>query len=207
MKNKLIIVAGCSGSGKTTVSKSISDSFNKKDVQTICLDRFYKKTAKDMPKCEKSGHPNFDHPDAIDWTLLRKCLKNLLAGKTTKLPAYDYVRHVRKTKPDIVKPTKIIILEGVLSLYDKKINNLAELKIFVDTYIDECFARRAKRDQVERGRTLESIVLQWTESVKPMYDKYVKPNRWSADFLMPWDNKNKQSLKYLIAAIKTVLKD
>ena len=207
MKNKLIIVAGCSGSGKTTVSKTIKDSFNKKDVQIICMDRFYKKSPKYMPKTEKSRHPNFDHPDSFDWPILRRCLKDLLNNKSTRLPVYDYIKHVRLDKTELAKPTKIIILEGVLALNDEKVNELAELKLFVDTHTDECFTRRLKRDQEERGRTIESIVLQWTESVKPMYDKYVKPIRWSSDFLIPWDKPNQHSLNYLIAAIKSVLKD
>lgn len=205
MKNKLIIVAGCSGSGKTTVSKAVLKAFKKGDAQIICIDRFYKKSQKYMPKTDKSGNANFDHPDAIDWPLLRSCLTLLLNGKSAKLPCYDYIKHVRMSKTLTVKPTRIIILEGVLGLYDKQINKMAELKIFVDTHSDECFARRLKRDQQERGRSLESIVLQWIESVKPMYDKYVKPSRWSADLLLPWDTNNQKSLKYLAVAIENIL--
>lgn len=204
MKNKLIIVAGCSGSGKSYVSKTILHSFRKKDAQIICMDRFYKKSASLMPKVKKSGNPNFDHPDAIDWQTLIKCLTSLLNGKTTLVPKYDYVHH-KRIKGEKLKPSKIIILEGVLALLNNKINKMAELKIFVDTSTNQCFIRRLKRDKAERGRSTKSIINQWTESVKPMYDIYVKPKRWVADFLLPWDKRNANSLKYLSAAVQMLL--
>lgn len=205
MKNKLIIVAGCSGSGKTTVSQKIKNSFENNDAQILCMDRFYKPSAKFMPIVKKTGKPNFDHPDSFDWTLLRRCLKSLLNGKATYVPSYDYKTHTRNKKMDFIKPTQIIIFEGFLALYDDKINNLAELKIYVDTSMDECFIRRLKRDQIERGRSAQSVVQQWTHSVKPMYDIYVKPRRWVAHFLMPWDKPNNKSIEYIIAAIKSKL--
>lgn len=207
MKNKLIIVAGCSGSGKSTVSQEIKSSFKAKDAQILCMDRFYKSSASQMPKVKESGNPNFDHPNAFDWPLLRKCMKDLIDNKTTKVPRYNYKIHKREKKWDIIKPTKVIIFEGVLTLYDDKINNLAELKIFVDTSMNESFIRRLHRDQKERKRSVESIVTQWTESVKPMYDTYVKPRRWVADFLIPWDKRNDNSIRYLIAAVKTILRN
>ncbi len=205
MKNKLIIVAGCSGSGKTTVSKKIRNIFAKKDAQIICVDRFYKTHAHLMPTL-RNGHPNFDHPDSIDWTLLRKCIKSLLEGKQVLVPNYNYKTHKREKKYELTKSTKILIFEGFLALYDKEINNIAEIKIFVDTDIKECFKRRVLRDQKERGRTLESIKTQWNESVVPMYNKYVKPMRWASDIVLPWDRENKKSIKYLISAIKSQIK-
>lgn len=206
MKNKLIIVAGCSGSGKSSVSKRIKNSFKKSDAQIICMDRFYKAKASMMPKVAKSGDPNFDHPNAFDWPLLKKCLNDLLNNKSTRVPFYDYKTHSRLSRTELVKPTRIIIFEGVLTLFDDAINNMAELKVYVDTSMDECFIRRLNRDQKQRKRTVESIVRQWTESVKPMYDMYVKPRRWVSDFLIPWDKKNSNSIRYLIAAIKSELK-
>lgn len=205
MKNKLIIVAGCSGSGKTTVAKRIKDIFKQKDAQIICLDHFYKKSASAMPKLE-NGHPNFDHPKSFDWTLLKNCLKDLINDKTTLVPDYDYKIHHRKKYFDAIKPTKIIIFEGFLSLYDKEINDLAELKIFVDTDIKDCYKRRLERDQKERGRTAASVYQQWNESVVPMYNKFVKSKRWVADIVLPWDRENKKSIQYLISAIKSQIK-
>lgn len=202
MKNKLIIVAGCSGSGKSTVSKRIKNSFGKNDAQIICMDRFYKCCAAVMPKVKKTGNPNFDHPDAFDWKLLRKSLKDLLNGKTIKAPIYNYKIHKREKKTHEIKPTKILIFEGFLALYDKVIKEMADLKIFVNTPLNLCFQRRLVRDQKERRRTKESINQQWNESVVPMYKKYVQPHIWSADILLPWDKENHNSIKYVLPAIK-----
>lgn len=199
------MVAGCSGSGKSHVSQAILHSFSKNEAQIICLDRFYKKNASLMPKVKESGNPNFDHPDSIDWPLLYKCLSNLLNGRKCVVPKYDYVHHKRLAKGELIQPTKVLILEGVLALYSAKCNRLAELKLFVDTSIDLCLSRRIERDTVERGRTTKSVLTQWNESVKPMYHKYVKPRRWVSDFLIPWDKPNKNSLKYLTAALKAIL--
>lgn len=201
MKNKLIIVAGCSGSGKSTVSSKIKQSFGQNKAQIICMDRFYKTNSAKMPKLS-NGHVNFDHPDAFDWLLLRKCLKSLLNNKPTKVPVYDYATHQRKKESELVKPTKIIVFEGFLALYDKTFNDMAELKVYVDTSLEECFKRRLERDQKQRNRTTQSVKLQWNESVVPMFNKYVKPNINVADFLLPWEKTNTKSLNYLIAAIK-----
>ncbi|XQP55085.1 MAG: uridine kinase [Mycoplasmoidaceae bacterium] len=207
MKNKLIIVAGCSASGKTTVASKIKNSFSKGKAQIICLDRFYKQSAKAMPKVAKTGNANFDHPNAFDWKLFEKCLTSLLNNKPTLIPVYDYTTHKRKEKWTLVKPTPIIILEGVLVLYDDFANGTAALKIYVDTSLDTCFKRRLQRDQKDRARTVASIREQWNESVLPMFKKYVKAQRWIADFILPWDKPNRTSLNYLITAIKQQLKD
>ncbi|MBQ0045626.1 MAG: uridine kinase [Mycoplasma sp.] len=202
MKNKLIIVAGCSGSGKSTVSSKIKQSFGEKKAQIICMDRFYKVNASKMPKVKKTGHANYDHPNSFDWVLLRKCLRSLLNDKPTKVPVYDYTIHSRKKELELIKPTRIIIFEGFLALYDKVFNDMAELKVYVDTSLEKCFRRRLQRDKKQRKRTEKSIRIQWNESVVPMFNKYVKPNIKVADFLLPWERKNTKSLNYLIAAIK-----
>lgn len=206
MKNKLIIVAGCSGSGKTRVANKIKNSFKDK-AQILCLDRFYNENPKDIVKVKSSGNRNFDHPDSLDWTLFKKCLSSLLNNKKTFIPVYNYKVHKREDKWQLIKPTKIIILEGFLALYDDSINKLASLKIFVDTPIDLCFKRRLNRDQKERNRTVASVTKQWKESVLPMYNKYSKPQRDKSDFLLPWAKPNATSIKYLLTAIKQQLKD
>jgi len=207
MKNKLIIVAGCSGSGKSTVSKTILANFNPGDAQIICLDRFYKKSKTEMPKVGKNGPCNYDHPDAFDWTLLRKCLINLLKGKVTSLPVYDYQVQARKKEGEVFKPSKIIILEGILPLYDDRVTELASLKVYVDTPLDECFIRRLLRDQDERGRSIKSIVKQWQEAVRPMYNAYVEPLKNQADLILPWDRININGLEFLTTAIRETFKN
>jgi len=206
MKNKLIIVAGCSGSGKSTVSKTILENFNPGDAQIICLDRFYKKTKNEMPKVRKNGPVNYDHPDAFDWSLLYKCLTNLLNNRVTTLPVYDYQIQTRLKEGEVFKPSKVIILEGILPLYDKRVNDLASLKVYVDTPLDECFIRRLLRDQGERGRSINSIVKQWQEAVRPMYNAYVEPLKNLADLILPWDRININGLEFLTTAIKETFK-
>lgn len=206
MKNKLIIVAGCSGSGKTTIAKKIFDSFKPGWAQIICLDRFYLKDKNKIPKLNKKGDINFDHPLAFDWQLVTKSLTNLLNNKSATIPVYNYKISDREKQGIIVKPTKFIILEGIMPLFDNKISSLAVLKVFVDTPLDECFIRRLLRDKNERGRSIQSIVNQWLESVRPMYIQYVEPTKAKADLILPWHKLNVNGLKYLTAAIKHIPK-
>lgn len=206
MKNKLIIVAGCSGSGKTTVAKTILENFEAGEAQILCIDRYYLKDKSHMPRTS-SGKINYDHPDAFDWTLLRKDIKSLLSNKPTVCPVYDYQIQQRSKKGDLIKPSKYIILEGIMPLYDRQLNSLAELKIFVDTPLDECFIRRLMRDQEERGRSINSIAKQWQDAVRPMYLDYVEPTKRYADIILPWEKINMTGLDVLTNAIKNLWKD
>lgn len=205
MKNKLIIVAGCSGSGKTTVCNKIQQNFGKNNVQILCLDRFYKPNASKMPKT-KDNNPNFDHPDSFDWSLAKKTLRLLLNNQPAKVPVYDYANHKRSSKWEIIQPAKILIFEGFLTLYDDQINNMASLKVFIDVSLEQCFLRRMQRDQVERKRTIESIKNQWNETVKPMYDLYVEPNRSKAAFFLSRNEDGDRNLQPLISLIKPLLR-
>ena len=206
MKNELIIVAGCSGSGKTTVAKKIYDNFKSGWAQIICLDRFYLKDKNKIPKLDKNGNINFDHPLAFDWHLLIKSLKNLLNNKSTIIPIYNYKISDREKHGELLKPTKFIILEGIMPLYNNEISSLAVLKVFVDTPLDECFIRRLLRDKNERGRSIQSIVDQWLYSVRPMYIQYVEPTKTKADLILPWHKLNEKGSKYLTEAIKHIPK-
>lgn len=203
MKNNLIIVAGCSGSGKTTVAGKILKSYDKGIAQIICLDRFYRDDrTKSFPLVESTGKFNFDHPDSLDWKLLYKCLLNLLKGKPTEIPNYNYFISRREKVGEKIKPTKVIILEGTLPLYDKKIADLASLKLFVKTPLDICLIRRMKRDQATRGRSIDSIVEQWQTAVRPMYEKYVYPSKNHADLILPWQKVNEEGLSIILQAIE-----
>jgi len=206
MKNKLVIVAGSSGSGKSTIAKTILESVKAGNAQIICLDRFYLKDKKSMPKVESSDAINYDHPDSFEWKLVIKCLKELLENKSTILPSYDYVVQARKTKGDKIKPTKLIILEGTLPLVNNELRKLADLKIYVDTPLDECFIRRLQRDNVERGRSVKSVIKQWKEAVKPMYVQYVEPSKVHADLVLPWEKVNISGIEVLTRAIRSVVK-
>lgn len=207
MKNKLIIVAGCSGSGKTTIAGKILNCFNKGQAQVICLDRFYFGRCPKVPFVKQTGQYNFDHPSSLDWKYLYKSLSDLLKNKATQLPCYDYTISKRKEEVEQAKPSKIIILEGTLPLYNKRVRDLAALKIFVDTPIDTCFARRVKRDQKERGRKLDQITKRWKTTVKPMYEKFVVPTKNMADLILPWnDGDNQAGLDLVLTAIRKLVK-
>ena len=206
MKNKLIVVAGCSGSGKTTIAKKILDSFKPGYAQIICLDRFYLKDKNKIPKLNEKGDINFDHPLAFDWHLVIKSIRNLLNDKSTMIPTYNYKISNREKHGQLVKPTRFIILEGIMPLFDNKISSLAVLKVFVDAPLDECFIRRLLRDMNERGRSIQAIVNQWLGSVRPMYTQYVEPTKTKADLILPWHKLNVNGLKHLIEAIRHIHK-
>lgn len=206
MKNKLIIVAGCSGSGKTTIANSILKNFKVGVAQIISLDSFYLANSTKIPKLHNSTTINFDHPRAFDWELLIQCLKKLLNGQKTNIPQYNYELSMREKKWKNVNPTKVIILEGILPLINQKLFELATLKIFVDTPLDECFIRRLTRDQIERGRSIKSIIKQWQESVRPMYNQYVEPTKMNADLILPWHKINIVGLDNLTKIVRVISK-
>lgn len=206
MKNKLIIVAGCSGSGKTTIANEILKTFRKGQAQVICLDRFYWGKCKKVPFNKKTGQYNFDHPSAFDWKWAEKSLKDLLNNKSTFIPKYDYLTSTREKTVQKVKPTKVIILEGTLPLYEERIRNLATLKVFVKTPMDVCFIRRLQRDQKERGRKTEWIVKRWQTAVRPMYEQFIYPTKAMSNVIIPWDGDNKAGLSVLLNSIKHLVK-
>ena len=179
----LITIAGGSGSGKTTIAEEVKEYF-KNHVLLISIDHYYK----DLSNLnqEDRDKTNFDHPNAIDWELLRKQLKELLSGKAVKMPIYSFTTHTRKGSESI-KPKEIIILEGIFALCDEEINKMSNLRIFVDTEPDIRFIRRLKRDMEKRGRTDESVITQWMETVKPMNDLFIEPTKRKAHIIMPED--------------------
>ena len=205
MKNKLIILAGSSGSGKTTIAKKIAEKFKKSQAQIICLDHFYK-PHNVLMAMYKNGELNHDHPSSFDWVLLKKVLKKLLSNQPTYIPIYDYITNTRTNQTIKIKPSKILILEGTLSMYDKMIRNMASLKIFVDTPLDECFIRRMERDVKERNRSRQSIIEKWHKTVRPMFFEFVWRESEVADIILPWYQSNPKGLKALFSALKSRIK-
>lgn len=206
MKNKLIIVAGCSGSGKTTVTNRILKQFKKGQGQVICLDRFYWGDKKKIPFIKEINQYNYDHPSSFDWKLVEKTIKDLLNNKPVRIPKYDYVHSRREKNFEKRRPTKIIILEGMLSLYNDDINKLASLKVFLQVSLDTCFIRRLLRDQKDRGRTVDSIVKQWQSTVKPMYEQFVRPTETKSNIILPWDGKTQDELETVLELNKKMVK-
>ena len=149
---------------------------------------------------------NFDHPNAFDWKLLNQKIDSLLDGKKTELPQYDYTVCKRKKETTIVESTDVIILEGILSLYDQDILAKADLKIYVDTPDDERFIRRLLRDRAERKRTDEDTISQWRKTLRPMQRQFISPQKSEANIIVPWSKVNNIAIKAIQGAIQQFLK-
>ena len=203
MKPIIIVIAGGSASGKSTVVKEIVESLKSVDISVICHDDYYKDQS--HLTMEQRVQTNYDHPNSLDNELLVSHLKDLIAGKTIQKPLYDFVCHNRKKETVEVKPTKIIILEGILVLEERKIRECADVKIFVSCDEDIRFIRRLKRDIEERGRELDNVIHQYLSTVKPMFNKYVSPSSKHADIIIPNDQKHDVAVEFLIAKIKDIL--
>ena len=203
MKNKKIIIgiAGGSGSGKTRLVKNILSELVGTKTIAIEVDSYYKDLSHLL--FEKREKNNFDHPNSIDFELLYQDLKKILSNKKIKTPIYNYKEHIReKNKYKIIENVQIILLEGIFSLYNEKIRDLMEIKIFVDTPSDVRILRRIKRDLNKRGRTIESVIEQYNKTVRPMFIKYVKPTKEYADLIIPYGGKNKVSIDTIVTKIK-----
>ena len=197
----IIGIAGGSGSGKTRLAKNVLKEINNKQVQAITVDSYYKDLSH-LTFDERTKN-NFDHPDAIDFDLLYHDLKNIMDNKTISTPLYDYKTHTReKEKSNKIENVKVIILEGILALYNSDIRNLMSMKIFVDTPSDVRLLRRIKRDVNKRARSIESVTEQYNNTVKPMFLKFVKPTKDYADLIVPNGGKNKISIDAIVTNIK-----
>lgn len=203
MKPLIIAIAGGTASGKSTVVKEIVESFKSVDISVICHDDYYKDQS--HLTMEQRLQTNYDHPSSLDNELLVSHLKSLINGKSINMPQYDFVCHNRKKETVEVSPTKVIILEGILVLEERKIRECADVKIFVSCDEDIRFIRRLKRDIEERGRTLDNVINQYLTTVKPMFNKYVSPSSKHADIIIPNDKKHDVAVEFLIAKIKDIL--
>ena len=203
MKPIIIAIAGWSASGKSSVVKEIVDNFQSVDITVICHDDYYKdQTHLSMEDRTKT---NYDHPSSLDNELFVSHLKDLINGQSIEKPEYDFVVHNRKKETTKVSPTKVIIIEGILVLEEKKIRDCADVKIFVKCDEDIRFIRRLKRDIEDRGRSMESVISQYLATVKPMFNKYINPSSRYADIIIPNDNKHDVAVDFLIAKIKDIL--
>lgn len=205
MDSILIIVAGGSASGKSTVVKHLMDKLDTKEVGIICMDNYYKdQTELSMEERMKT---NYDHPDSFDLNLLYVQLKELLNGKSINEPVYDFVYHNRKENEYImIEPKKVIILEGILALYSKKIRDLANIKIYVECDDDLRFIRRLERDTIERGRTAKFVIKQYLDTVKPSHEAYVNPTKRYANIIIPNDHSHEVALDLILSRINEIIR-
>jgi uridine kinase len=199
----LIGVAGGSGSGKTTVSRAILESVGRDHIAYLQHDAYY---------CDRSHLPmaeraqiNYDHPDSLETDLLVAHLKTLRADAAIEMPLYDFARHVRRKETRRVEPRAVILVEGILIFVDRALRELFDIKIFVDTDADVRFIRRLQRDVAERGRTVESVITQYQETVRPMHLEFVEPSKRYADIIIPEGGHNLIAIEMVVARINAML--
>lgn len=200
MKTMVIGIAGGTGSGKTTLTKRLKDTFGN-DVSVVYHDNYYK--AHPNMTYEERAALNYDHPDAFDTELMVEDLRQLCEGKTIHRPVYDYTIHNRSDQTVEVRPTKVVIVEGILIFADKALRDLMDIKIFVDTDADVRILRRILRDVKERGRSLDSVIEQYLTTVKPMHEQFVQPSRQYADIVVLEGGRNLVALDMIIQRIKS----
>lgn len=199
----IIGVAGGTGSGKTTVSNSILERVGSDQISYIQHDHYYRDRSHLPP--EERGKINFDHPDSLENELLARHLKMLKEGQAVEVPQYDFTTHVRKPETTRVEPRRVILVEGILIFAVKALRDLMDIKLFVDTDADIRLIRRIRRDMTERGRTLESVIRQYTESVRPMHLEFVEPSKRYADIIIPEGGFNVTAIDMVVAKVEAMI--
>ena len=203
MQNTIIIdIAGGSASGKTTVAARLKESFTN-DLILICHDSYYL-SHNDLPY-EERCKINYDHPNAFDTERMISDIHQLKKGIPIQCPIYDYSIHNRSKEVIQISPAKVIVIEGILIFENESLRNLMDIKVFVDTDADIRFIRRMLRDINERARSIDSIVEQYTTTVKPMHDKFVEPSKRYADLIIPRGGQNEVAISMLINRVKSIL--
>lgn len=181
MQTLFIGIAGGTGSGKSTFTNRIKEEF-KDDVTVLSYDNYYKRRD-DIP-FEERQTINYDHPDALETELLIQHIRKLKAGESVECPKYDFSQHNRSGEVIVIKPSRVIIVEGILVLQNKKLREMLDIKVYVEADADERILRRAIRDVKERGRDIESVYEQYITTVKPMHYRYVEPTKYKADIIL-----------------------
>ena len=200
----IILIGGGSASGKTFVISEVTKNVGEDHITHISIDDYYNKL--DGLTFEERKKVNYDHPKAFDWKLFRVQLEDLKNGKTIEKPIYDYVIHNRSDKTETVAPKEVILVEGITALVDKKIRDLADLKVFINASRERRLVRRIQRDQKERGRSFDSIVNQYFDSVQPMYEEIIGPSEIYADVIINNDGVKNNSIRALAAIIDDYIK-
>ena len=200
MDTMIIGIAGGTGSGKTTLTRRLVDTFGG-DVSVVNHDNYYKKQV-GMTYEERSAL-NYDHPESFDTALLVEDLKKLAAGEAIRCPVYDYTIHHRSEETVEVRPTKVVILEGILIFADPALRELLDIKIFVDADADVRILRRIRRDVKERGRSLDSVIDQYLTTVKPMHEQFVQPSRQYADIVVLEGGHNLVALDMIVQRVRS----
>jgi hypothetical protein len=199
-KTTIIGIAGGTGSGKTTVVKKIAEALPPHYVAVVPLDSYYNDTS-EMTDEERHAI-NFDHPDAFDWKLLTKHVNDLRNGVAIEQPTYSYLLCNRLKETIHVEPKPVIIIEGIMTLLEKKLRDIMDLKIFVDTDPDERLIRNIQRDTIDRGRTVSMVVDRYLEVLKPMHEQFIEPTKRYADLIIPQGGENEKGIGILCRYIE-----
>lgn len=199
----IIGIAGGTGSGKTTVVKKIAESLPPHYVAVVPLDSYYNDTSA-MTEEERRAI-NFDHPDAFDWRLLIDHVKMLKEGKAVEQPTYSYLICNRLPETVHVEPKPVIIIEGIMTLLNKKLRDMMDLKIFVDADTDERLIRNIQRDIVERGRTVEMVINRYLDVLKPMHEQFIEPTKKYADIIIPQGGSNEKGIAIVKSYIRMLV--
>ncbi len=199
----IIGICGGTGSGKTTVARRILENVSDECITYLQQDSYYRNLG-DMP-VELRHQINFDHPDALDNDLFINHVKALRAGEAIEMPVYDFSIHARKAETIHIDPKPILIIEGILIFVDAALRELMDVKIFVDTADDLRFIRRLERDVSERGRSVESVIKQYLETVRPMHQQFVEPSKRFADVIIPEGGHNDVGIDLISGKIRAQL--
>ena len=202
-KGEFVFIVGDSGSGKSTLVKRLQEAFEGDDVVTLCHDYYYK--AHPELTYEERTKLNYDHPQAFDTQMLVDHIKALKENVPIEHPVYSFVEHNRMTETVSVKPSKVIIVDGILIFENKELRDLMDIKVYVDTDADIRLARRILRDVCERGRTMQSVITQYTSTVKPMHEEFVEPSKKYADVIIPEGGFNSVAVAMLIQNIRSLI--
>ncbi|MBM4456502.1 MAG: uridine kinase [Chloroflexi bacterium] len=202
MRPITIGVAGGTGSGKTTVALKILERVGFDRIAYVAHDAYYR-DASNLPPVER-GRLNFDHPDSLDNDLLIEHLRRLQTGQTVEIPVYDFKTHSRLPETRRVEPQPVILVEGILIFADRRLRELMDMKIFVDTDADIRFIRRLQRDMTERGRSAESVINQYLRTVRPMHLEFVEPSKRYADVIIPEGGFNEVAIEMVAARLRAL---
>jgi uridine kinase len=206
MQRPIVIgIAGGTGSGKTTAALRVKSHFPDERVEIIHHDNYYR-DLEDLPR-DQRDRVNYDHPDAFETTQLLRHLDQLAQGGVIQSPMYDYEQHRRRKQTQLLGPADIILLEGILVLENEALRQRMDIRIFIDEDADERLLRRLVRDIIERQRSVESIVAQYRETVKPMYQQFVEPSKRWADLIIPHGGHNAVAIDLLVVKIRDLLRN
>ena len=203
--NVLLGIGGGTGSGKTVLSNNLLNKFNRNEIAIIRQDSYYKDLSNKTS--QERARTNFDHPEAINFDLLAKHLGILLNGESVEMPVYDLSTHTRALKKKRLDPHSIVILEGTMVLTHQQIRDRMNLKIYVETDADVRFIRRLQRDINERSRTMEDVIEQYMNTVRPMHEEFVEITKKYADIILPKGGDNSVAVDLIQTKIQTLLKE